>query len=247
MSDEKTTYNLREVGFKLVSVKRVRLFESVIEAIKKMIVEDGFKHGDKFYSENVLTQKLHVSRSSIREAVRMLEVTGQVSVKHGKGIFITDKMEKEFDGFTGWLKNNESSIQDHFEVRLIIDPKAAAYAAEKADPEDIKKMEEVCFDFASNSEIDSFAGLIKCDEEFHLLLSKSTKNKTLHFLMKTMTKSLPEGWITSLHIPGRIKKTIEEHQKILQAIKDKDPVKAEKEMKNHLENALKDILDSIEK
>ena len=65
--------------------------------------------------------------------------------------------------------------------------------------------------------------------------------------MKTMTKSLPEGWITSLHIPGRIKKTIEEHQKILQAIKDKDPVKAEKEMKNHLENALKDILDSIEK
>jgi len=172
----------------LESVKRVRLFESVIEAIKKMIVEESFMPGDKFYSENVLTQKLHVSRSSIREAVRMLEVTGQVSVKHGKGIFITDKMEKEFDGFTGWLKNNESSIQDHFEVRLIIDPKAAAYAAEKADPEDIKKMEEVCCDFASNSDIDNSAGLIKCDEEFHLLLSMSTKNKTLHFLMKTMTK-----------------------------------------------------------
>ncbi len=227
------------------SVKRVRLFESVIEAIKKMIAEDGFKPGDKFYSENILTQKLHVSRSSVREAVRMLEVTGQVTVKHGKGIFITDKMEKEFEGFSDWLKHNEQSIQDHFEVRLIIDPKAAAVAAEKADKNDISKMEEVCRDFSTNSDQGSTAGLVKCDEEFHLLLSKSTKNKTLHFLMKTMTKSLPEGWISSLHIPGREKKTIEEHRKILQAIKDRDPVKAEKAMKEHLENAIGDILGSI--
>ena len=231
----------------LKSVKRVRLFESVIEAIKKMIAEDGFKPGDKFYSENILTQKLHVSRSSVREAVRMLEVTGQVNVKHGKGIFITDKMEREFEGFSGWLKHNEQSIQDHFEVRLIIDPKAAGVAALKADEGDIAKMEEVCSDFNTNSGIGNTAGLIKCDEEFHLLLSKSTKNKTLHFLMKTMTKSLPEGWISSLHIPGRAEKTVSEHREILQAIKDRDTVKAEKAMKSHLEKALSDILGSIDK
>ena len=229
------------------SVKRVRLFESVIEAVKKMIIEDEFNPGDKFYSENVLTQKLNVSRSSVREAVRMLEVTGQVTVKHGKGIFIADKMEREFEGFSSWLKNNEESIQDHFEVRLIIDPKAAAYAAKNADLDDIQKMEEVCCDFDANSRVGNTAGLIKCDEEFHLLLSKSTKNKTLHFLMKTMTKSLSEGWISSIHIPGRAEKTIEEHKRILQAIKDKDPEKAEKEMKNHLEKALNDILGSIKK
>ncbi len=227
------------------SVKRVRLFESVIEAIKKMIADDGFRPGDKFYSENILTQKLHVSRSSVREAVRMLEVTGQVTVKHGKGIFVTDMMEKEFEGFSDWLKHNEQSIQDHFEVRLIIDPKAAAVAAEKADANDIEKMEEVCRDFSSNTGQGNTAGLVKCDEEFHLLLSKSTKNKTLHFLMKTMTKSLPEGWISSLHIPGREEKTIDEHRKILKAIKDKDPGKAEIAMKEHLENALRDILSSI--
>ena len=65
--------------------------------------------------------------------------------------------------------------------------------------------------------------------------------------MKTMTKSLSEGWISSIHIPGRAEKTIEEHKRILQAIKDKDPEKAEKEMKNHLEKALNDILGSIKK
>ena len=229
------------------SVRRVRLFESVIEAIKKMINEDGFKPGDKFYSENILTQKLKVSRSSVREAIRMLEVTGQVTVKHGKGIFITDKMEREFEGFTDWLNHNEQSIQDHFEVRLIIDPKAAAVAALKADEDDIRKMEEVCADFSRNTNAENTAGLIKCDEEFHLLLSKSTKNKTLHFLMKTMTKSLPEGWISSLHIPGRTEKTVNEHMDILKAIKERDPGKAEKAMKEHIDNALADILGSIEK
>ncbi len=227
------------------TVKRLRLFESVIEAIKKMIVNDGFLPGDKFYSEKMLTEKLMVSRSSVREAVRMLEVTGQVIVRHGKGIYIADSLEKEFEGFTEWLKNNETSIHDHFEVRMILDPKAAAYAAEKADPDDIKKMEELCADFDLNSSLKNKAGLIKCDEEFHLLLAKSTKNKSLYFLMKTMTKSLPEGWISSLNIPGRIDKTISEHKMILDAIKNKDTERAEKEMKNHLERALEDILGSI--
>ena len=85
-------------------VKKVRLSDSVIDAIKEMITEDGFKPGDKFYSENELTKKLQVSRSSIREALRILEVTGQVSVKQGKGIYITDKQGQQFSEFSSWLK-----------------------------------------------------------------------------------------------------------------------------------------------
>jgi len=193
-------------------IKKVRLSERVIETIKHMIIEEQFEPGDRFYSENELTRKLHVSRSSIREAVRILEATGQVNVLHGKGIFIADSLQQELEGFSQWLKTNESSILDHFDVRLIIDPKAAAY---------------------------------KCDEEFHMLLARSTKNKTLHFLMKTMTRSLPEGWISSLHIPGRARKTIDEHRSIIEAIKEGDSEKAEHVMMDHLNNALHDIRASI--
>jgi len=226
-------------------IKKIRLSERVIDAIKEMIAEEDFEPGDKFYSENELTQKLQVSRSSIREAVRILEATGQVTVLHGKGIFIADSLQQELEGFTNWLKTNETSILDHFDVRLIIDPKAAAYAAENADKDDIYKMEEVCCNFADQVEEDNTAAIIKCDEEFHMLLAKSTKNKTLHFLMKTMTKSLPEGWISSLHIPGRAQKTINEHRIIIEAIKEGDSEKAEEAMLNHLNNALHDIRASI--
>jgi len=228
-------------------VKKVRLSESVINVIKEMIAEDGFKPGDKFYSENELAKKLQVSRSSIREALRILEVTGRVSVKQGKGIFITDKQGQQFSEFSSWLKANEQSIRDNFEVRLIIEPKAAGHAAEKADKEDVVKMEKAFdrfVDFARELNVEE---AIVCDGKFHRLLAEATKNKTLYVLMKAMIMNLPNGWISSLYTPGRIEQTVEEHNDILQAIKKQDKLGAENAMTRHLLNALHDISVHLEK
>lgn len=226
-------------------LKKVRLSDQVIDALKQMISEEGFNPGDKFYSENELTKKLKVSRSSIREAVRILEVTGFVNVQHGKGIFISTSIGEGFGAFTDWMKNHESSLIEHFEVRLIIDPKAAAYAARNAKKEDIKKMEEACEEFVSNFKAGNTVDLIKADECFHRTLAKSTKNRTLYLIMKTMTESLTEGWISSLHMPGRIEKTIKEHGRVLNAIKSGKSEEAEKAMVDHIQNALNDIRESI--
>jgi len=226
-------------------ITKIRLSEQVIDAIKDMIAKDGFAPGDKFYSENQLTGKLNVSRSSIREAVRILEATGQVRVEHGRGIFITDRKREQFNAFTDWLKDNEQSIIEHFEVRLMIDPKAAAYAARRAKASDIRKLDRVCDDFEATLEDANTAGLIKCDEEFHRILAKSTKNRTLYFLMKSMTQSLPEGWISSLHTPGRIEKTVGEHRAVVDEIRRGSASGAEAAMTRHLENALNDIRQSM--
>ncbi len=226
-------------------LKKVRLSDQVVDAIKKRISEEGFSPGDKFYSENELKEKLQVSRSSIREAVRILEVTGFVNVRQGKGIFISNSVGGSFSAFTDWMKNHEPSLIEHFEVRLIIDPKAAAYAARNAEKSDIEKMEEACTEFVRNFEEGNIAGLIKADECFHRILAKSTKNRTLYLIMKTMTETLSEGWISSLHIPGRIEKTIVEHGSVLEAIKSGDSDAAEKAMLHHIQNALDDIRSSI--
>lgn len=223
------------------SLKKIRLSDRVVDVIKQIIHEEKFTPGAKFYSEHDLTSKLEVSRSSIREAVRILEVSGIVTVKHGKGIFISEKTEKGFEAVSGWLKDHEDSLDEHFEVRLIIEPKAAAYAARNADSEDVQKLEEICRMFRSSSEENQTAELIKIDEKFHLQLAKSTKNRTLYYVMRTMTKTLTEGWVSSLHVPGRIKKTIGEHRCILEAVAAHDQERAETEMLRHLQNALADI------
>lgn len=227
-------------------IKKIRLSDSVIEAIKEMISEENFKPGDKFYSENELTKTLGVSRSSIREAVKILETIGQVNVIQGKGIFIADMQGQRFKAFSTWLKNNEQAIKDNFEVRLIIEPKAARYAAQKADDEDLRKLEEAYTQFVKFAEENNTEDAIVCDGRFHRLLAKATKNTTLHVLMKAMTTKLPTGWISSLYTPGRMQKTITEHGDILKAIKNRDQSAAENAMTRHLVNALHDITTHLD-
>jgi len=228
-----------------VAITRARLSDQVVQEIKKIIARQNLVPGDKFYSENELTELLHVSRSSIREAVRLLELNGQVTVQHGKGIFISDPGHLGREAFGTWLRENETSVAEHFEIRLIIDPKAAAYAAAKADPADIEKLEAICDQFRTMVASGDPADMIKIDEQFHLQLAKSTKNRTLYMMMKTMTQALPEGWISSLHVPGRILKTAAEHQAVVQAIKARDAAGAERKMEEHLRNALRDIRASM--
>jgi GntR family transcriptional repressor for pyruvate dehydrogenase complex len=228
-----------------VAIVKTRLSDQVFQELKQMIAENGFTPGDKFHSENELTKLLDVSRSSIREAIRLLEVSGIVTVRHGKGIYIADPNKEKNQGFSDWLKENQNSLAEHFEIRMIIDPKAAGYAAAKADAADIKKLEAICEEFKDLALDGDPAEMIKIDEQFHLQLAKSTKNRTLYMIMKTMTQSLPEGWISSLHVPGRIAKTVVEHCGIVDAIRSRDAAMAELRMEMHLRNALSDINSSI--
>lgn len=225
-------------------IRKVRLSESLVDAIKQMIADDGFAPGDKFYSENELTAKLQVSRSSVREAVRILEVTGRLSVAHGKGIFIVDADAHPFDAFVDWLKSNDQSLREHFEVRLIIEPQTARLAALGAKPEDVALLEEAHAGFVRNAKLGLTAETIECDREFHKLLAKATHNKILFALAKSMTISLLDDWISSFHTPGRMEKTVDEHGLVLEAVKAGDADAAMQHMAAHLRNAIQDIKGS---
>ena len=231
-------------GNGLGPVRKVRLSESVVDAIKQMIVDRGFAPGDKFYSENELTAKLEVSRSSVREAVRILEVVGQLRVEHGKGIFIVNTDAHPFDGFVDWLKNNDQSLQEHFEVRLIVEPQAARLAALGAKPEDVALLEKAHAGFVRNARLGLTAETIQCDRDFHKLLARATHNKVLSALIRSMTTSLIDDWISSFHTPGRMEKTVGEHGRVLDAIKAGDAEAAMNAMAAHLSNAIRDIKKS---
>jgi len=226
-------------------IKKIRLVDSVIEAINDLIVTGEFKPGDRFYSESELTRQLEVSRSSIREAIRILEATGHVYVRHGKGIFITDRQQLRVKTFSEWLRSSEQKIHEDFEVRLIIEPKTAAHAAQKADAEDIAKLETANDKFAVYAEAQSIEDAIVYDGRFHRLIAGATKNTTLHALMKSMTKDLPAGWVSSLYAPGRLEKAVGEHAAILDAIKRRDPAKAENAMSLHLASALNGVTEHL--
>jgi len=228
-------------------MKTVRISDQVIEEIKKLMSEKKFKPGDKFYSESYLCKVLGVSRSSIREALRSLEATGWIIVQQGKGAFINSTDIHKNEGFVDWLKINKVAVLEHFEVRLMLDPKAANYAGRNASSNDLRELDYICAEFSEKAKISDISALIAIDEQFHYAIAKSTKNKTLSLLMKTMTKSLPVGWISSLHVPGRVEKTIIEHCAIVDAIRNHNPDRAEQLMIDHLNNARNEIMELIER
>lgn len=224
----------------MISLKKERVSMMVTDEIKEIIKHEDFKTGDKFYSENQLAKRLEVSRSSIREAIRMLEVTGFVKVYHGKGVFIS---EPEGDALpvTRWAVDNAELLSEHFEVRLLIEPHAAALAAIKADTKELVLLRDAYVAFCTYVEEGDIAKAIVSDGYFHLLIARATRNRTLSILMKTMAETLNEGWFASLNIPGRLEHTIGEHGALLEAIEKGASEEASHLMRTHLMNALTDI------
>jgi GntR family transcriptional repressor for pyruvate dehydrogenase complex len=212
-----------------------------VDAIRRMIVTDGFAPGDRFHSENELTVKLGVGRSSVREAVRILEVTGQLTVSHGKGIFVGNADTQPFAGFVDWLKNNDRSLAEHFEVRLIIEPETARLAALSATNADVARLVGVHAGFLDNARLGLTAETIECDCEFHRLLGKASGNTVLAALTRSMITSMFDDWISSFHTPGRMEKTVSEHGRILEAIRARDAEAARVGMADHLHNAIREI------
>lgn len=220
---------------------RKRLSEMVADEIRSMIRQEGLQPGDRVFSEHELTRRLNVSRSSVREAIRILEVTGLLTVQQGRGVFLRDTASQQFEPLGAWIREHADALFEQFEVRRLLEPECAARAAELAERNELLQMRESLQLFEEHCASEAIQGAIAQDEIFHTLIARATRNRTMHILMKTFARNLTEGWITSMSIRSRRIKTIAEHRAILDAIADREPDAARAAMLRHLDNALADI------
>jgi GntR family transcriptional repressor for pyruvate dehydrogenase complex len=225
----------------LTPIKKKRVSDMAIEQLNQLISSGHLKPGDTLPSERKLMEKFKISRVPVREALRVLEMMGVVEVKPGKGIYVTNPENSLFSPLRQWLSVQKETLVDHFEVRLLIEPRAAGFCAKRASKEQIIAMKK-CLDnfFEAQAKADLVA-MIRADTQLHQLIAVATGNRTLATLMSTFTNSLLEGWKASLRTEGRGAKTVEEHGSIVEAIEKRDGAKAEKLMKKHLLNALADL------
>jgi len=225
----------------LKPIKKTRLAEAAVEQIKDLITEKGMEPGAKLPSERELIKQLRISRASVREALRHLEILGLIEVKPGSGAFVREVVGDLFLPLAPWLSKHEETLHNHFEARQVMEPRAAAYAAQRASSSVIQAMRAALATFKEKKEQNDLVGLILSDVEFHRLIALGTGNKTLMVLMDTIARFLLDGWKASLRVPGRIEKTVAEHQSILDAIEKGDSEGASQRMGQHLENALSDL------
>jgi GntR family transcriptional repressor for pyruvate dehydrogenase complex len=223
---------------KFVPIQRKRLSESAIEQIREFIIANKMQPGDRLPSEKEMIAQLGVGRVSIREALRMLEITGIVEVRPGRGVFVKELTGDLFIPLGSWVSMHKQTLQQHFETRLILEPEIAALAANYAGADDIQRLNDAVL-LQKDVEEGDLVGAIRFDIEFHCYVAEATRNKDVAMVMNTIAKYSFEGWKAALRTVGRNRDVVVEHAAIIDALVRKDPGRARSAMRDHLEESVR--------
>ena len=218
---------------RLHSIKRRRLHEDIVQQFHSLIRQGRLKHGDRLPAERNLAEQFKVSRSSVREAIRSLELQGLVISKRGSGTFInTDNLDSVLALIAANLNANSDNLPDVFEMRHLLEPPIAALAAERATTEDVQQLREILEQ--QRRQIEAGETGVESDTAFHFALASATHNSALIKVVSAVEDILQLSRGRSLQEPGRPQRSLASHWEILETIESRDSQNAQRAMEHHL-------------
>ena len=221
---------------KFREITPVRLYESVIKQIMNLIKNNELKPGDKLPPERELAERLSISRNSLREAFRVLESRGLIESKPGGGRYIREIRKNGHNNTENIILSLEkSSILELLEAREMFEIKIAKIAAQRATPENMELIEKALNKMSEEEKIKN-DNKTESDTEFHLAIASASHNFVFVNIIKLHLDLLKETRGKTWQIPGRREKQYQEHQAILQAVKEHNSKKAGEAMLTHLKN-----------
>lgn len=216
---------------------RKTLFEQVLEELVSRIKSGLYTPGELLPTEQELSQEFNVSRNCIRETIKCLNVGGLVYSRPGKGTYLTHDASKIVSDSTNPIIDfgTLNSLSELTELRLLIEPEAAAMAAQRASKNQCKELKNI-LDQLKKDVLTS--GYKMSGLKFHNLVIKMTGNRYLQKVMNSIYKELYNS--RNYFLDTNINKFFcDEHQKIYEAIFDQDAELARSLMQEHLENIRK--------
>lgn len=205
--------------------------QKIVSQITDAIVRGELQPGDRLPTERDLAQQFGVSRTVVRDAIKLLAGRGILNVRHGIGIFVSESL-KTFGEMDGALYSKDATIKDLFEIRRILESEAVLWAAQRATGLQLNQLQSILDDTAKHT--DDLTLLGERDAQFHIGIAEASQNLVLVRLMLTLLDLLSESRIESLSIPGLPQQSLAEHQSILEVIKQGDGQLAKERMLAHL-------------
>jgi GntR family transcriptional regulator, transcriptional repressor for pyruvate dehydrogenase complex len=224
-------------------VRRNKVYEEVAKQIERLILKK-LKPGDKLPSERELAEKLQVSRSSIRDAIRGLELMGLVEPRQGAGTIVCDRSSvSPIDPFGSVLKRRQELVTELLDFRKMLEPPLAARAAAHASPDEISEMEDI-LRRQEQKQIQGDAAVAE-DAEFHYSIALASDNSVVLKVLDILMDLLRDTRERSLQVEGRPQKSLAGHRRILAAIKRHDAEGAKAAMRRHIEDVEEIVLDKF--
>ncbi|BCJ85601.1 FadR/GntR family transcriptional regulator [Effusibacillus dendaii] len=218
--------------------------QKIVSQITDAIVRGELSPGDRLPTERELGNQFGVSRTVVRDAIKLLAGRGILHVRHGVGIFVSES-QMAYAEMDGALYNKDNSIKDLFEIRKVLECETVVWAAQRATNAQLNRLQQILNDASAN--VDNLTILGERDAQFHVGLAEASCNLVSVRLMLTMLDLLSESRMESLSIEGRPQRSLVDHQQILDAIKQKDGQLAKQRMLAHLTGVEESIRFQIKK
>jgi len=208
------------------------LRDVIFDTLRQAIIVGELKPGERLM-EVQLAQKMGVSRTPVREAIRKLELEGLVEMLPRKGAHVADLSVKD--------------IMDVLEVRATMDGLASSLSAVRIKDDEIKVLRHLLDQFISYVEKENLQGSIKKDVEFHDVIYHSSRNDKLIQISNNLREQVQRFRVIYLKDYSSSKELIKEHEAILDAIVRRDPEAAMKAAQIHIKNQEEAIIRSVKK
>jgi len=220
------------------TIKSLRATPRVQQAedrLRRYLLEGSLRPGSCLPPETKLCAQLGVGRSTLREAVRVLETQGFVRRRHGVGVEVIDRCDEAAGEMLALLIERDGAKRDHLiEIRRIVEVQAAAWAANRATREDRAEMRDALDEMSAATSPESFA---LGDLRFHLAIARASHNSVLQAMFSAVRQLLYDEIEASLKTDFRPFMSHEYHSAILDAIDAYDPQGASDAMIDHLKDA----------
>ncbi len=222
-------------------MQKENLSQRTAEALKKMIIDEHiYNFGEKLPNENELSQKLGISRTTLREAIRTLISNGVLEVKRGKGTYVAEQINQYTDNIevNEFLKK-KVTLRDLYETRMIFEPEAAALACKRATDEEIKeilRLGEICQ--AELKKEPCGKKRIESESAFHGAILKASHNEFLGQFLPILTNTIQKTIELNFNLEIIAEEAYKDHIMIMKFLEMRDVVGVKSAVTIHLHHAV---------
>jgi GntR family transcriptional repressor for pyruvate dehydrogenase complex len=217
-----------------------KIYQSIIEQFVNMLKEDQIKVGDKLPSERHLAERFRVSRPSVREALRAMEMIGLIEIRPGDGVFVTDINIAPFMNAISPLMMKRKNFElELLELRRMFEVRAVELASHNITPKKEKLLAKPIEKMRKGLENSDPEAGAEGDIEFHEAIFAITDNyvleKAAECVVTILEISVKFARSLMLEHKENSRKLFQQHEKIYEAIKAGKPAAARKAMEEHLD------------
>ncbi len=218
--------------------KNRKLPEIIADKLREMIIQEEMKTGSKLPAEAELMARFGVSRSTVREAVKILQTENIVDIRQGQGTFLCAMPGLGDDPLGLRFTDQEELIGRLLETRLLIEPNVAALAAQRRTEFQLQEMKTL-LDRMDSAYLhgEDYTGF---DFAFHSVVARCTGNNVLERLLPTIHESIRAGYQHTRTVEGSYQRASQCHMEMYRAIADHDSERARMAAQRHMIQTMHD-------